>query len=625
MNKPAQPAPQADPRTPSDMLVNGGALTLALNVLRRAGKDEVADELEKTAVSACSASVSTIASDWYEGEPPFPQNQEWFIAETTHKDKVVLMALPEEHSYDYTTADGTHLKAGMIKRWMQFPDCEYLPPQNVDTPPPPDVSTNEQVSAAPPCWWINHESHGQITQCHKEAARAAADGKVVIEYASKPMVAYQQNNNGLSPTDDEIIDMAVEPLGIDYDRMPYGIVVFARTLLSRYAVLVRYPALDTEQATEAEWFECEGQVFHKDSPDMNDWIRWKGTPLYRHPAYAQALRKKNKELWDALSIAKNTITDARNDLIACHSIKGVIPADDVEGLAGVVEYDSILKPINAALSEIPEVPATHVVAQEQPDIQLQLKDPVVVHTNMCRGIIAPITFDMLAHVLGDDAKQEWLAAQAQQVDLIRFDYVNADGQPDSKMLTHDEMRERYAEQSQNAYQSPAASQQPVSGERPCLLDALSAIEWLERRVPQSYKNSEGNVACVVNAKESLRRLLATPQSAGNAAQTPSVPTLSAETLRVCGIIADRIENGSLFRAGIYKNSTLAAFVRQLISSASGTQAHKDINETMKAWRSDDVDLHAALATEFSKHPQTKAVVGREALVLRCLRAAIEAV
>lgn len=37
------------------------------------------------------------------------------------------------------------------------------------------------------------------------------------------------------PTDDEIIDMAVEPLGIDCDRMPYGVIVFARTLLSRYS------------------------------------------------------------------------------------------------------------------------------------------------------------------------------------------------------------------------------------------------------------------------------------------------------------------------------------------------------------------------------------------------------
>lgn len=41
-----------DPRTPANMRVNGGALILALNVLRRAGKNEVADELEKTAAPA---------------------------------------------------------------------------------------------------------------------------------------------------------------------------------------------------------------------------------------------------------------------------------------------------------------------------------------------------------------------------------------------------------------------------------------------------------------------------------------------------------------------------------------------------------------------------------------------
>lgn len=37
-----------------------------------------------------------------------------------------------------------------------------------------------------------------------------------------------------------------------------------------------------------------------------------------------------------------------------------------------------------------------------------LKNPVHVHSNMCRGIIAPITFDMLAHVLGEEATNEWL-------------------------------------------------------------------------------------------------------------------------------------------------------------------------------------------------------------------------
>lgn len=62
-------------------------------------------------------------------------------------------------------------------------------------------------------------------------------------------------------------------------------------------------------------------------------------------------------------------------------------------------------------------------------LQAQLQSPVNVHSNMCRGIIAPITFDMLAHVLGDDAKQEWIAAQAQQpvsgADLHRDEEIKA--------------------------------------------------------------------------------------------------------------------------------------------------------------------------------------------------------
>ena len=40
-----------------------------------------------------------------------------------------------------------------------------------------------------------------------------------------------------------------------------------------------------------------------------------------------------------------------------------------------------------------------------------LRNPVHVHSNMCRGIIAPITFDMLAHILGEDETNEWLHKQ----------------------------------------------------------------------------------------------------------------------------------------------------------------------------------------------------------------------
>ncbi|MCH1880427.1 hypothetical protein MJ863_12620 [Alcaligenes ammonioxydans] len=57
----------------------------------------------------------------------------------------------------------------------------------------------------------------------------------------------------------------------------------------------------------------------------------------------------------------------------------------------------------------------------------------------------------------------------------------------------------------------------------------------------------------------------------------------------------------------------------LCNASQGQDADK-----VDAWRSDDVDMHAALSAEFSKHPQTKPVIGREALVLRCVRAAIDA-
>lgn len=45
------------PGVKHDTLVNAGALKMVLNVLRRAGKDEVADELEKTVIPVSSLSV----------------------------------------------------------------------------------------------------------------------------------------------------------------------------------------------------------------------------------------------------------------------------------------------------------------------------------------------------------------------------------------------------------------------------------------------------------------------------------------------------------------------------------------------------------------------------------------
>jgi hypothetical protein len=81
---------------------------------------------------------------WRDGPPPFPQDQEWFIAETKHG-KAVLRALPDEHTYDYTTADHTYIIRANIKRWAQFPDSEYIAPS---TPEVAQASVEEVRDAA---------------------------------------------------------------------------------------------------------------------------------------------------------------------------------------------------------------------------------------------------------------------------------------------------------------------------------------------------------------------------------------------------------------------------------------------------------------------------------------------
>ena len=66
--------------------------------------------------------------EWREGSPPKPWSEEWFIALTTYGDRVVLRSLPEEYTYDFTTADSTYLRADKIAKWMQFPDSQYIAP-----------------------------------------------------------------------------------------------------------------------------------------------------------------------------------------------------------------------------------------------------------------------------------------------------------------------------------------------------------------------------------------------------------------------------------------------------------------------------------------------------------------
>ena len=62
----------------------------------------------------------------HEGAPPHPWDTEWFIAITIYGDRVVLKELPDEYTYDYTTADGTYMLKSNVAKWMQFPDSQFV-------------------------------------------------------------------------------------------------------------------------------------------------------------------------------------------------------------------------------------------------------------------------------------------------------------------------------------------------------------------------------------------------------------------------------------------------------------------------------------------------------------------
>lgn len=102
-------------------------------MLERVGRDhEAAIAAWNRRDQPAQAGAEPVAWMWHKGHPPFPQDQEWFIAETIYGDRVVLRSLDEgrEHkgNYAFTTADSTYMKAEIIRRWMQFPDCQYIPP-----------------------------------------------------------------------------------------------------------------------------------------------------------------------------------------------------------------------------------------------------------------------------------------------------------------------------------------------------------------------------------------------------------------------------------------------------------------------------------------------------------------
>lgn len=104
------------------------------------------------------------ASQWREGAPPHPWDKEWFLAGLTDGSYAVLRPLPEDFTYDFTTADETYLMRHKVKRWAQLSDSNYMPPK------PEDVSPAGEVEVLG--WQVAVEGYKSV-QC--ETAERAED------------------------------------------------------------------------------------------------------------------------------------------------------------------------------------------------------------------------------------------------------------------------------------------------------------------------------------------------------------------------------------------------------------------------------------------------------------------
>lgn len=146
----------------------------------------------------CSAATehAPLRLEWRDGAPPKPWSQEWFIAETTFGDRVCLKALPDEWTYDFKTADDTYIKADKIKRWMQFPDSEFVAPnvpvvaQAVRMP-----SIEELREAIADGWSLGNQLYDDFDETMRLRFDAAA--RAVAALAAQPPAAPVNDTSSL--------------------------------------------------------------------------------------------------------------------------------------------------------------------------------------------------------------------------------------------------------------------------------------------------------------------------------------------------------------------------------------------------------------------------------------------
>lgn len=136
---------------------------------------------------------------WREGVPGHVHASEWFIAETTDGERVVLIARSENDVFDFRTADHTYYMKSKVKRWMQFPDSEFAAPVDAQQDAERAVFDAQQAQPAQrlslPDFMVR-----RIESALNPSGMHLNDGKVRIDGSTLQRlyeIAQQRNDHGI--------------------------------------------------------------------------------------------------------------------------------------------------------------------------------------------------------------------------------------------------------------------------------------------------------------------------------------------------------------------------------------------------------------------------------------------
>lgn len=127
---------------------------------------------------------------------------------------------------------------------------------------------------------------------------------------------------------------------------PERVTAIADHIDAQAAQLAAYPADWRKDSSLETWFPYSAKQLKVQTAEIE---------RLRHEidGFDGTIAKRDYEIEQlraALEVSREFIATTREELVVTHGINGVIPADEVLGLAGVADCDAILKQIDSALS-----------------------------------------------------------------------------------------------------------------------------------------------------------------------------------------------------------------------------------------------------------------------------------